>query len=161
MTLIEVKRACIGLLQTPFPTSAYNYYNAAVVENYKRPAIFTQLKITALEPGNYNSERVSASFYITYLQAVLDELDAYRFAEAVRIAFRQAIRVQCTDDNGDGYTRYVDVTGFEYDLSGTDRNIMEIAIDLEWHEVITRSEIADIMETLEVDKKLKVNYKEG
>lgn len=143
MTLKELKSGIVTLIKSQFPN--IKIYSMSVVENVKRPAFFMQLKPTTMEPTNYNSRRNQVSLYIDYLQKVIDEGEILEVIDSLRDLFGLSIKI------GD---RAVDVIGFDYDFIGTERNIAEISIDLEWSDRIIRNVTAPLMETLELNEEL-------
>ena len=50
MTLKELKSGIVTLIKSEFPK--ITIYSMAVVENYKRPSFFMQLKPNIMEPAN-------------------------------------------------------------------------------------------------------------
>lgn len=145
MTLKELKTGLLALLMGKYPRGQYHYYSQAVVEGYKRPAIFTQLKPTLMEPVNYNTRKNMVSFYITLMPKKVDEAEALDMIEEIRNLFGLSVTVG---------GRAVDVTGFDFDFIGSDRNIPEISIDLEWYDRIEHVHKEPPMEALEINKKL-------
>lgn len=146
MRLKELKIALIELMQSKYPKSKYKYYSNAVVENYQRPCFFTQLRLTPQEPGNYNTRQNRASFYIDFMQKSINEAEQLDLIDDLRDLFGLFVKV------GD---RAVDVVNFEYDYTGTDRNVLEIAIDLEWSDRIMHPDDSEIMETLVMNETIE------
>ena len=144
MTLKELKSGIVTLIKSQFPN--IKIYSMAVVENYKRPSFFMQLKPTTMEPENYNSRRNRVSLYIDYLQKAIDEGDQLDVIDGLRDLFGLSIKI------GD---RAVDVVGFDYDYIGTDRNIPEISIDLEWFDRIDHPVTEPIMESMALNEALE------
>lgn len=136
MTLKDAKKGLIALLKTKYPD--YKYYSNAVTEGYKRPSFFTQLKPVSM---NAITERVRENivvFYIDYFQEKVDEADAIEKIEEIRNLFGTYVKI-----NG----RALDVQDFDYDFIGTERNILEISIELEWMEKIEHINTKPAMES--------------
>ena len=147
MTLSDVKKGLIGKMKQVFPTSKYKYYSMGVVEGYKRPCFFTQLKPIDTSPSNYNTRMMKATLYIDYMQDKVDEADVLDVIQMLQDAFELAVPVQDGEK-----TRYVHITDMSWDFIGTDRNIPEITVDLEWGASITRNKpTAPIMEGAEIN----------
>ncbi len=145
MTLSEVKKALLELMQTIFPAEAYKYYSMAVIEDYDRPCFFTQIKPVTMAPANYNSRNNTISFYITYMQEEIDEADALDVIQKLRDLFGLAVKVN---------DRAVKVVGFDYDFIGSNRNIPEITVDFEWMDRIEHVENLPLMEEAEIITKI-------
>lgn len=141
MTLVEVKKALLELMQTIFPKERYTYYAASVVENYKRPSFFTSLTPVNMEPCNLNTRNNIFTFHITYMQERVNEEEALLFVEKIRDLFGLCVIVG---------KRGIDVTEFQYDFIGSDGNIPQISITLEWMESIFRDNDAPVMEQAEL-----------
>ena len=136
MTLKEVKKGLFNLLKTKYPD--YHFYGMAVTEGYKRPSFFTQIKPVAM---NAVTERVRENvivFYIDYFQEQVDEADMLDKIDEIKNLFGTHVKI-----NG----RALDVTSFEYDFIGTDRNILEISIELEWMDKIEHINTQPVMES--------------
>lgn len=144
MTLREVKSGIVSMIHNQFP--AIKIYSLAVVENYKRPAFFIQLKPNTMEPTNYNSRYNQMTLYIDYMQNVIDEGDALDVIEGLRDLFGLSITIE---------DRSIHVTGFDYDFVGTDRNIPEISIDLEWTDRIDHLVTEPTMENMALNEQLE------
>ncbi|MBD5089512.1 MAG: hypothetical protein HDT30_12025 [Clostridiales bacterium] len=123
MTLIEVKKGLNEALQTLYQPPKYQFYGVDIVEGYQRPCFFTKLQSIQMRPENYNTYFNQVAFYITYMQKEVDEVDMMKKIEEIKELFNLYIKVG---------KRTLDVTGFDYDFIGNDKNILEISIDLEW-----------------------------
>lgn len=123
MTLIELKKALIEKMKTKYPESTYRYYGIEVVEGYQKPSFFTQLKPITLDFSNRNSTENVLTFYITYFQKEINEADMLRKVDELRELFGQYLMVG---------KRAVDISNFDFDYAGNDKNILEISFDLEF-----------------------------
>jgi hypothetical protein len=146
MTLKELKAGLLALLQTKYPADQYHYYSMAVVEGYERPCFFTQIKPVTAEPRNHNSRLNQATLYINILQEEVNEAEMLDMIGDIRDLF--GLYVQVND-------RAVDVTGFDWDFVGTDRNIPELSIDLEWMDAIEHKVTEPVMESVDFTTKLE------
>ena len=144
MTLIELKKGLIELLQTIFPD--YNYYSMEVVEDYDRPCFFTQLKPTNTQAKNYNTKNNQMTFYIDYLQEQIDEVDMLETIDKLRNLFELSVRIK---------DRSIDVEGFDWDFVGTKRNILEVSIDLQWDEKIEHLDNSPLIESVEMHNEME------
>lgn len=123
MTLIEVKKGLNEALQKLYQKPEYQIYGVDVVEGYQRPCFFTKLQSIQMRPENYNTYFNQAAFYITYMQNEVDEVDMMKKVEEIKGLFNLYIKVG---------KRAIDITNFDYDFIGNNKNILEISIDLEW-----------------------------
>lgn len=146
MTLKELKAGLLALLQTKYPADRYHYYSMAVVEGYERPCFFTQIKPVTADPSNYNSRLNQATLYINILQEEVNEAKMLDMIYDIRELFGLYVSI------GD---RAVDVTGFDWDFVGTDRNIPELSIDLEWMDVIEHRVTESVMESVDFTTELE------
>lgn len=140
MTLVELKKALLNKMKSIYPESAYRYYGVEVVEGYKKPSFFTQLKPVTLTPNNHNSTENVLTFYITYFQKQVDEVDMLKKVDELRALFGMYIMV------GD---RAADITNFDFDYAGNDKNILEVSFDLEFFGKIEPNNDAPLIEGVE------------
>ena len=146
MTLSDIKKACLLVMKTKYPTSKYKYYSNAVVEKYERPCFFTELNVDHAEPASSGTDHIQATFSIEILQDVVDEAKAFEIADTLRTTFGRYFIVQKTGQPN----RAVDVTGYDFEFAGTDDNIPVISFTLDWYENAMKTETADLMEDIEV-----------
>jgi len=145
MTLSELKKGLLSLMQTIYPETEYKYYGMDVSEGFERPSFFTQIKPVDMDPNNYNSRNNRVTFFIDYMQEIVDEVDALDKIQLIRDTFGLAVKI------GD---RAVKVVSFDYDFIGTERNIPEIGIDLEWMDRIDHTENLPLMESAEINQEM-------
>lgn len=136
MALKDVKKGLIALLKTKYPD--YHYYSMAVTEGYERPSFFTQLKPVSLNPVTERVRENIVAFYIDYFQEKVNEADIFEKIEEIKKLFGTHVMVE---------GRALDVQSFDYDFIGTDRNILEISIELEWMEKIEHINTQPVMES--------------
>jgi hypothetical protein len=144
LKLKEVKTGIVTLIKSKFPS--IKIYSMSVVENMKRPAFCMQLKPTQTEPSNFNTRRNQMTLYIDYFQKVVDEGDILDVIDDLRDLFGLSIQI------GD---RAIDVTAFDWDYIGTDRNVPEISIDLEWSDRIVHEVTEPLMESMALNENLE------
>lgn len=152
MTLSDIKKACLLVMKTRYPTSTYKYYSNAVVEKFTRPCFFTELTIDHAEPASSGADRIQATFSIEILQDVVDEAKALEIAQTLRTTFGRYFIVQKQGERD----RAVDVTGYDFEFAGTEDNIPVITVNLEWFDSIEKSETAELMKNVEVSIKLQM-----
>jgi hypothetical protein len=117
----------------------------AVREAYERPSFFTLLKPVNMAANNYNTRSNQVMFIINYMQTEIDEAEALEVIEQLRDLFGLYVKV------GD---RAVKVTAFDFDFVGSEQNIPEITVDLEWHDRIDHDVDLPVMESAEINKNL-------
>ena len=145
MTLSELKKGLLSLMQMIYPETEYKYYGMDVSEGFERPSFFTQIKPVEMDPNNYNSRNNRVTFFIDYMQEIVDEVDALDKIQQIRDSFGLAVKI------GD---RAVKVVSYDYDFIGTERNIPEISIDLEWMDRIDHTENLPLMESAEINQEM-------
>jgi hypothetical protein len=80
------------------------------------------------------------------MQGKLDEADMLDKVEEIRNLFGQYVKIN---------DRAVDVTEFDFDYVGTDRNILEISLDIEWFDKIEHETHEQAMESLVFFKEME------
>ena len=88
--------------------------------------------------------------YIDYFQEVKDEADLYDTANTIRDALGWSYPV------GDDY---INVTEFDWDFVGSERNIIEMNITLEYFDAIDNDEHAELIEDVDITYYLREVYK--
>lgn len=146
MTLAEIKKGLLGRMMTVFPSDEYKYYSMSVVEGFTRPCFFTQLKPVETEPQNFNTRNNVLTFYITYFQKEVDEMDMLEKIDQIRSLFELSVKI--------GH-RSVKVNNFEWDYVGTDRNVAEISFDIQWMDRIKHEETEQMIETVQTNTKME------
>lgn len=137
MTIKEVKTGLNTLLASKYPE--IKLYSKAVVEGYQRPCFFTQIQPITMENRTKTTRYNLVAFYIEYIQEELDEVDMLDKVEEIRDLFGQYVKIQ---------DRAIDVGGFDFDYVGTERNILEISLELEWLDRIEQITSEPTMESL-------------
>lgn len=142
MTLTELKKGLLELMSTIYPNTEYKYYAMDVVEGFQRPCFFTQLKPVDTDPNNYNTRNNKLTFYIDYFQLEVDEADMLDKIDRLRNLFGLSINI---------HNRAVKVSGYEWDFVGTERNVAEIRVDLQWSDQIPHYRTAPLIEHVETE----------
>ena len=146
MTLAELKKGLLSQMMTIFPVDKYKYYSMDVIEGYVRPCFFTSLKPVDTAPLNYNSRNNILTFDINYFPEEVDEMEMLTIADQLRDLFGLAVRI------GD---RAVKVDNFEWDFVGTNKNILEVSLDIQWVDKIERAETEDIASSVETNTRME------
>ena len=75
-----------------------------------------------------------------YFPSEIDEIDILTKVDTVRDLFQLGCQVTAGDE-----TRYIDCVGFDWGYGGTERDILEISVDLEYLTDIRKPETAETM----------------
>ena len=147
MTYTELKAGLNAHLQTIYPmvsndenVSTYSYYGLEIVEGYQTPCFFTRLETGESRPANKSTLYHRLTYTIMYFPTNIDEIDLMEKVDNIRSLFELGV----TSDTGTE-KRTVDCIGFDWGFGGTDRDILEISVDLEYLTDIRPPETADIM----------------
>lgn len=146
MTLTEIKKGLNKTMQTLYPIPQYQFYGVDIVEGYQRPCFFTKLQPVQMRPENYNTYFNQAAYYIDYIQKEPDEVDMMKKIEEIRELFGLYVKIG---------SRTLDVTNFDYEFIGTDRNILEISIDIEWMDRIEHKTSQPLMADFFIQKRME------
>jgi len=141
-----LKEGLNALLQTKYPKTKYKYYSMAVVEGYDRPCFFTQIRPIDASPVNYNTRHHQVVFYITILQKQVDEEEMLRMIQEVQDLFGLNVKIE---------KKSLNVTDFDWQYAGTDRNVPEISIGLEWLEKIVHEVNEPLVERVITEKEME------
>ena len=145
MKLKELKAGIIEIMKTKYPSTEYKYYSKMVIEGYDRPSFFLRLAQISNNRETINYRSKVYVLYITYLQTKRDEVDQLNKIDEIENLFGNYIKIG---------NRAVDVTGFDYDFLGSNHNILEITINIEWMDCTSNEEINQIMESAEINTEL-------
>jgi hypothetical protein len=144
LTIKEVKAGLNALLASKYPD--IKLYSKAVVEGYKRPCFFTQLQPITMGNRTRTTRYNLVSFHIEYIQEELDEADILDKVQEIRELFGLYVKI---DD------RAIDVVDFDFDYVGTDRNILELSLELEWLDEIKHESNEETMVSLVFSKEME------
>ena len=140
MTYGDIARALTKTLTDLFP--GHRIYSMARVEKIERPAFFFSMKPVLVEAANMRTRHNVLSVYIDYFQSVKDEAGMYDAATVIRDTLGWSYPV------GD---HYVNVQSFDWEFVGTERNVIEISITLDYFDAVDTDEKADLMEDVHVN----------
>lgn len=146
MTYTELKKGILELLQSKFPKNKYKYYSMAVVEKYDRPCFFVQLKPIDTRAENHNSRFHQMAVYITFFQKEIDEGKMLNTIQEIQDLFGLNVKIG---------EKSVNVMDFSWNYVGTDRNIPEIVIELQYLTQIERDTSAPLLERLVFEKEME------
>lgn len=157
MKYSEIKAGLNAALQTIFPmvsndpkVKTYEYYGLEVIEGYVRPCFFTRLETGESRPNNKSTLYHRLTYSIMYIPETIDEIDLMDKVDKIRELFELGIEVS----NGTE-SRHIDCVGFDWGFGGTDRDILEISVDIEYLSNIRKPETAELMKDAEI--KMEVN----
>lgn len=147
MKFSEVKAGLNAVLQKKFPivsedpkVQTYAYYGLEVVEGYETPCFFTRLETGESRPSNKSTLYHSLIFSITYFPAETDEIDMMDKLDTIRELFELGCYVQTGTEK-----RYLDCQDFDWGFDGTERDILEISVTLEYLTDIRKPVTAELM----------------
>lgn len=157
MTYAELKAGLNALLQSVYPMSSedpkvktYTYYGLEVIEGYERPCFFTRLETGESRPENKSTLYHRLTFNIMYIPEETDEIDMMEKVDTIRELFELGARITTATES-----RWVDFKGFDFGFDGSERDILEISVDLEYLSNIRKPETAPLMK--DVNLKMEVN----
>ena len=153
MTYGDIVQSVTGTLQELFPN--HNIYSMARVERLERPAFFFSLKPIVVEASNMRTRHNVLSLYIDYFQAVKDEADMYGTATTIRDALGWSYNVIVGMES----KGWINVTEFDWDFVGSERNILEMNVTLEYFDTIDNDEHAPLIEDVDINYHLREEYK--
>ena len=136
----------IDILKKEYPEDNYQYYSMDVVEGYDRPCFFTQILPLDMRPENLNSRKCEVVFYITIMLEIADEAMELDMIERIRELFGLYVKIG---------EKAIDVTDFDWSYSGTDRNVPEISVTLEWYERIEHKTDAQLIEQVITNQEME------
>lgn len=158
MTYTELKAGLNAHLQTVFPmvsddplVQTYAYYGLEIVEGYETPCFFTRLETGESRPSNKSTLYHRLTFSIMYFPTDIDEIDLMDKVDKIRELFELGVTITTSTES-----RCVDCVGFDWGWGGTERDVLEISVDLEYMTDIRPPETADIMQ----DATLNLSFNE-
>jgi len=147
MTYTQLKAGLNACLQTVFPMvsddpaeQTYVYYGLEIVEGYQTPCFFTRLETGESRPSNKATIYNRLTYSIMYFPTQIDEVDLMDKIDKIRSLFELGVIITAGDEK-----RCVDCVDFDWGFGGTERDVLEISIDLEYLTDIRPPETADIM----------------
>lgn len=156
MNYAQLKAGLNAHLQTVYPmvsddpdTQKYAYYGLEIIEGYVTPCFFTRLETGESRPANKSTLYHRLTYSITYFPTDIDEIDLMEKVDTIRELFELGVTIDAGEE-----TRTVDCVGFDWGFGGTERDILEISIDIEYLSDIRKPETAEIMG----DATVKLSY---
>ena len=89
-----------------------------------------------------------------YFPEKIDEIDLMDKVDTIRSLFELGVRVETKTES-----RWLDCVGFDWGFGGTDRDILEMSVDVEYLTNIRKPETAELMK--DVYTKMEVNGNES
>lgn len=161
MKYSEIKAGLNKILQTAYPTvsddptvKTYEYYGLEVYEGYTCPCFFTRLETGESRPENKSTLYHRLTFSIMYIPEEVDEIDLMEKVDTIRGLFETAVEIDTGTEQ-----RWIDCKGFDWGFGGTDRDILEMSVDVEYLTDIRKPETAELMKDAKI--KLEVNEDES
>ena len=161
MTYTEIKAGLNKVLQTAYPITSddptvktYEYYGLEIVEGYKCPCFFTRLETGESRPENKSTLYHRLTYSIMYIPETIDEIDLMEKVDTIRSLFELGVEVETSTE-----TRCLDCKGFDWGFGGSDRDILEMSVDIEYLTDIRKPETAELMK--DVYSKMEVNGNES
>jgi hypothetical protein len=161
VTYTELKAGLNAVLQEAYPMTSddpqvatYEYYGLEVVEGYTTPCFFTRLETGESRPENHSTLYHRLTYSIMYIPPEIDEIDLMSKVDTIRSLFELGAEIKTATE-----TRWVDFKSFDWGFGGSERDILEISIDLEYLTDIRKPESAELMKDAEL--KMEVNGNES
>ena len=160
MNYTQLKAGLNAHLQSVYPMVAddpkvmtYNYYGLEIVEGYTTPCFFTRLETGESRPANKSTLYHRLTYSIMYFPTDIDEVDLMEKVDTIRSLFELGVNITAGDEK-----RNVSCIGYDWGFGGSDRDILEISVDLEYLTDIRPPETADTMKDATIN--LSYTYKE-
>lgn len=143
MTLKEIKKAVNSALKERYPDM--KIYGADTVEGYTRPSFFTYVTQTFSE-STKNAFHKNVEVEIDYIQKSANETDGMNFFEAMEELFGQKLTVG---------SRNLSTSNMDLNFQGENANIPVCQFDMEFWDVIPRTDSSKLMEELKLSQEVK------
>lgn len=145
MNYTQLKAGLNAHLQTVYPmvsngSQAYAYYGLEIVEGYETPCFFTRLETGESRPANKSTLYHRLTYSIMYIPTEIDEIDLMSKVDTIRELFELGVTIDTGEE-----VRTVDCVGFDWGFGGTERDILEISVELEYLSDIRKPETAETM----------------
>lgn len=144
ITMKEFKKTCNGKLQTAFPD--IKVYGNDTVDGCVRPFFYTEV---IPHPHNYNTKNYlefGATFKVTLFERTHDEAYCLEIFDKVRNAFGMNLRIG---------SRCLITGDLSFEFIGEHSNMLQITMEYDWLEQVERSNMEEIMETIEMNVEKK------
>lgn len=143
MTLKEIKKAVNSALKEKYPNM--KIYGADTVEGYTRPSFFVYITQTFSE-STKNALHKNAEIEIDYIQKAADEADGMDFFAAMEETFGQKLKVD---------SRNLNTSNINLEFQGENSNIPVCTFDVEFWDMIPRTDSSKLMEELKLSQEVK------
>ena len=143
MTLKEIKKAVNSALKEKYPNM--KIYGADTVEGYTRPSFFVYITQTFSE-STKNALHKNAEIEIDYIQKAADETDGMDFFAAMEEIFGQKLKVD---------SRSLNTSNINLEFQGENSNIPVCTFDVEFWDMIPRTDSSKLMEELKLSQEVK------
>ena len=161
MNYSELKAGINKVMQTVYPITSddplvktYEYYGLEVIEGYTCPCFFTRLETGESRPNNHSTLYHRLTYSIMYIPETIDEIDLMEKVDTIRSLFELGVEIKTQTE-----TRWVDCLGFDWGFGGSDRDILEMSVDIEYLSDIRKPETAELMKDAYL--KMEVNENES
>lgn len=149
----DIKKELTRLLRSRFD---YKIHGKEVVEGYKKPSFFLDLRLVDQEDAGINI--VSKRFHceIVYFQKRIDEADMLSVTSSITELLtlrhprskKKKMLIKIDD-------RFIPVTGFEQGFTGKNNNILTIDFEVEFFDFSTEKETDEVMRHVYLNKELE------
>lgn len=143
MTLKEIKKAVNSALKEKYPDM--KIYGADTVEGYTRPSFFVYITQTFSE-STKNAFHKNVEVEIDYIQKTANEADGMDFFTAMEKTFGQKLKVG---------SRNLNTSNMDLNFQGENSNIPVCTFDVEFWDVIPRTDNSKLMKELKLSQEVK------
>lgn len=155
---ITLKKAVNAVVKQAWPKA--HHYGNGIVEGWKEPAVFTEMKLTNQEDATINIVEKQYLVTVEYYAKTPSEEDSLKHLTALKKALqciddrnrkrKMCIKVEVEDEDE---PRYIRVTGLSYEYIGDDYNILRIRFNLNFYDTEEIDDPEPLMEHVELDEK--------
>lgn len=143
MTLKEIKKAVNSALKERYPDM--KIYGADTVEGYTRPSFFVYITQTFSE-STKNAFHKNVEVEIDFIQKHTNEADGMDFFAAMEEMFGQKLTIG---------SRSLNTSNMDLNFQGENANIPVCQFDVEFWDVIPRTDSSKLMEELKLSQEVK------
>lgn len=143
MTLKEIKKAVNFALKERFPDM--KIYGADTVEGYTRPSFFVYVTQTFSE-STKNAFHKNVEVEIDFIQKNTNETEGMAFFAAMEEMFGQKLIIG---------RRSLNTSNMDLNFQGENANIPVCQFDVEFWDVIPRTDSSKLMEELKISQEVK------
>lgn len=110
-----------------------------IVEGFDKPAFFVDLRPKKITNDGVNFRSCSYTIQITYFPEIIDEVDNMTKADEIEELFGCFLTVS---------GRNIPITEYGYEFVGEHSNILQISVDIEYLDTVTRTDTSVTAGTL-------------